>query len=214
MGCYCLRRGEFRLWDKNRLNQANRCVQDSTPKCRVLPSPRSKLHQIKYITIDPTSDQPDLLAVSTEDGRVIFYSTTETQKPEDDADSPIPLAVSVAELGGKPCGLPGRVKDFEIFNLKEYPAAKSDGLLVVTGNSAGSVRIWSVDAKDLTSKGQVGKLLNTYETTNRITCLKSFVMLPSEDPSTLEDLDEDDDDEEDEEEDSSDDSSSEDSDAE
>lgn len=170
---------------------------------------------MKYVTIDPTSDQPDLLVVSTEDGRVIFYSTTETQQPEDDTDSPIPLSVSLAEVGGKPCGLPGRVKDFEVFNLKEYPAAKSDDLLVVTGNSTGSVRIWSVDAEDLTGKEQVGKLLNTYETTNRITCLKSFVMLPSEDPSTLEDLDEDDDDEEeDEEKDSSEDSSSDDSDAE
>lgn len=168
---------------------------------------------MKYVTIDPTSDQPDLLVVSTEDGRVIFYSTTNTQQPEDDADSPIPLAASVAELGGKPCGLPGRVKDFEIFNLKEYPAAKKDGLLVVTGNSTGAVRIWAVDAKDLTGNGQVGKLLNTYETGNRITCLKSFVMLPSEDPSTLEDLDEDDDDD-DGEEDASEDSSSEDSDAE
>ena len=163
---------------------------------------------MKYVTIDPTSDQPDLLAVSTEDGRVIFYSTTKTQQPEDNADSPIPFAVSVAELGGKSCGLPGRVKDFEIFNLKEYPAAKTDGLLVVTGNSAGAVRIWSVNAKDLSGNGQVGKLLNTYETGSRITCLKSFVMLPPEDPSTLDNLDEDDDDEE---EDASEDSSSEDS---
>lgn len=159
--------------------------------CRILPSPRSKLHQMKYITIDPTSeDKSDLLAVSTEDGRVIFYSTKETQQPEDDSDSPIPCAVPIAELGGKECGLPGRVKDFEIFNLKEEQATKKDGFLVVTGNSTGAVRIWAVDAEDLTGEqatGQVGKLLNTYETGNRITCLKAFVMLPSEDPSTLED---------------------------
>ena len=41
------------------------------------------------------------------------------------------------------------------------------------------------DSKDGTP--QVGRLLNTYETGNRITCLKGFVMLASEDPSTLED---------------------------
>ena len=181
--------------------------------CRILPSPRSKLHQMKYITIDPTSeDKSDLLAVSTEDGRVIFYNTRKTQQPEDESDSPIPNAVPIAQLGGKESGLPGRVKDFEIFNLKDEPAAKKDSFLVITGNSTGAVRIWAVDAKDLTgdpTTGQVGKLLNTYETGNRITCLEAFVMLPSEDPSTLDDSEE----EEDEDKNESEDSSSDDSDA-
>ena len=171
--------------------------QDSTPKCRIMPSPRSKLHQMKYIAVDPTSDGgKDLIAASTEDGRVIFYSTEKLQQAEDDPDSSIPFAGTVAQLGGKAAGLPGRVKDFEIFNLKEVPAAKKNGFLVVTGNSDGAVRVWMVDEKDLTGQQgpdskdgtpQVGRLLNTYETGNRITCLKGFVMLASEDPSTLED---------------------------
>ena len=173
--------------------------QDSTPKCRIMPSPRSKLHQMKYIAVDPTSDDgKDLIAVSTEDGRLIFYSTEQLQQAEDDPDSSIPFAGAVAQLGGKAAGFPGRVKDFEIINLKEVPATKKSGFLVVTGNSDGAVRVWMVDekyligqqphdSKDNTNTLQVGRLLNTYETGNRITCLEGFVMLASEDPSTLED---------------------------
>ena len=124
--------------------------QDSTPKCRIMPSPRSKLHQMKYIAVDPTSDGgKDLIAASTEDGRVIFYSTEKLQQAEDDPDSSIPFAGAVAQIGGKAAGLPGRVKDFEIFNLKDVPATKESGFLVVTGNSDGAVRVWMVDEKDL-----------------------------------------------------------------
>ncbi|KAE8144524.1 WD40-repeat-containing domain protein [Aspergillus avenaceus] len=181
---------------------------DSTPICRVLPSPRSKLHQIKYIKSNPSKeDSDDLLAVSTEDGRVIFYSTKKVQKAEEEDDSPIPYAESVAELGGKASGLPGRVKDFEVLSLEGEAATAKDDFLVVTGNSEGAVRVWHLSGKDLVVKknsgkssktkdeknaktAQVGKLLNTCETGNRITCLKAFVMLPSEDPSAFMDSEE------------------------
>ncbi|ODM24298.1 hypothetical protein SI65_01994 [Aspergillus cristatus] len=186
---------------------------DSTPTCRVMPNPRSKLHQMKYVTVDPSSeDASDLLAISTEDGRVIFYSTKKLREPENDPDSSIPFAEPIAQLGGKANGLPGRIKDFEVFSLKDEPTVKKDAFLVVTANSDGAVRVWLVDGKELKKQNdsenapttsQVGKLLNTYETGNRITCMKAFVMLPAEDQSTLEDLD-DEEDEESEEEESSD----------
>ncbi|KAE8351465.1 WD40-repeat-containing domain protein [Aspergillus coremiiformis] len=181
---------------------------DSTPICRIFPSPRSKIHQMRYITRDPSTEDGDkLLSISTEDGRVIFYSTTKVQKPRDDDDSPIPYAETVAELGGKACGFPGRVKDFEILSLKDETTVPQEDFLVVTGNSDGVVRVWHLPGKDLAGKRktgkssktkdekasktpQVGKLLNTYETGNRITCLKAFVMLPSEDLSSLLDSEE------------------------
>lgn len=76
---------------------------------------------------------------------------------------------------------------------------------MVTGSSDGAVRIWLLTRKELAAKKQdsdsekqkkeqdtanpqqVGKLVGTYETGNRITCLKAFVMLPPEadDPSAL-----------------------------
>ncbi|KAJ6031287.1 hypothetical protein N7540_002019 [Penicillium herquei] len=167
---------------------------DSTPKCRALPAPRSKVHQMKYVSRPAGDATEDLLAVSTEDGRVIFYSTQELQKAEEDDESTIPYATPVAQVGGKQAGFPGRIKDFEVLSLKDQPKEVRDGVLVVAGNSDGVVRIWNVASKELVpakkSKGQdtipqVGNLLTTYETGNRITCLASFVMLPAEDPDTL-----------------------------
>ncbi|KAL2808120.1 60S ribosome biogenesis protein Mak11 [Aspergillus granulosus] len=173
---------------------------DSTPICRILPTPRSKLHEIKYVPIGSSAaENGELVAVSTEDGRVLFYSTKKLRKPEEDDESTIPYAEPVAQIGGKSQGFPGRVKDFEILRLDGQPGAKSDDFAVVTANSEGVVRVWRLlgtelrrtqtkkpsDVKEL----QVGKLLGSYETGNRITCLKAFVMMPAGDPSTLEDLD-------------------------
>ncbi|EAW10222.1 putative 60S ribosome biogenesis protein Mak11 [Aspergillus clavatus NRRL 1] len=191
---------------------------DSTPICRLLPSPRSKVHQMKYVALDPAAeDSEELLAISTEDGRVVFYSTKKLRTAADDDESPIPYAEAVAQIGGRAAGFPGRVKDFEILNVGQEAGAKKGDLLVVTANSEGVVRVWMLRTKDLapntkeTTKAtdekskepenlQAGKLLNVYETGNRITCLKAFVMLPSEDPSTLDDSDDLSDEEEEEEE--------------
>jgi protein MAK11 len=174
---------------------------------------------MKYVALDPSvEDGEELLAVSTEDGRIIFYSTKRLRKAADDDESTIPYAEAVAELGGRAAGFPGRVKDFEILNVGEGSTAQKGDLLVVTANSEGVVRVWMLRANSLTrnmkenpegsddkSQGsrnqQVGKLLDVYETGNRITCLRAFVMLPP-DPLTPDDFDEssEDDIEEDEEE--------------
>lgn len=169
---------------------------------------------MKYVSPPADGDgQGDVLAVSTEDGRVAFYSTVNLQEAEEDSESSIPFATPLAQVGGKQAGFPGRIKDFEILSLGEQAKEYRDGFLVVTGSSDGVVRIWKIAEKDLVlekqtkdTKGttrQVGKLLSSYETGNRITCLASFIMLPAEDPSTLFDSEEDEDEEEEEEEDSS-----------
>jgi protein MAK11 len=154
---------------------------------------------MKYVSLARDGDEKkDLLAVSTEDGRVIFYSTTVLQDAEDGDDSTIPHATPVAQVGGKQAGLPGRIKDFEVLSLEEQATEIHNDFLLVTGNSDGVVRVWKVNSKALApakkSKSskepketirQTGKLLTTYETGNRITCLAAFIMLPAEDPSTL-----------------------------
>jgi protein MAK11 len=175
---------------------------------------------MKYVPRSADNNQiDDLLAVSTEDGRVIFYSTTELKEPDEDEESKIPYATSVAQVGGKQAGFPGRIKDFALLSLEEQAQEIRNGFVVVTGNSDGVVRIWNVDGQDLVAPKkkskdpnkpkdatrQIGNLLSTYETGNRITCLASFIMLPTEDSSSLSDL-EDDDSEEGEEESESDDS--------
>jgi protein MAK11 len=73
-------------------------------------------------------------------------------------------------------GLSMRVKDFKVMKSANdfyVPAASSDGTL----------RVWRLSVEDLKSHTgkakQVGTLLGTYETSNRITCLEAFVMFPS-----------------------------------
>jgi hypothetical protein len=57
---------------------------------------------MKYISLAGDNDEKkDLLAVSTEDGRVIFYSTSVLQDAEEGDDSTIPHATPVAQVGGK-----------------------------------------------------------------------------------------------------------------
>lgn len=159
---------------------------DSKPKCKVMPEPRTKIHQLCYVQVAEEEDA-HVMAVSTEDGRMLFYSTIAADlsaaETVDGKDTPIPSAKLIAQLGGKDAGLSGRVKDFTAMSLGEE---SSKELLIVTGGSDGALRVWKLSAsQDLrTNDGtvrQVGKLLGTYETGNRITCLKAFIMLPKAD---------------------------------
>jgi protein MAK11 len=154
---------------------------------------------MKYVSLPLKGDEKqDFLAVSTEDGRVIFYSTKELTKAEDDTECSISHGTPVAQVGGKQAGFPGRIKDFDILTLEGQAKEFRNDFLVVTANSDGVVRVWKVSGKEVTTAKkekkdttQIGKLLATNETGNRITCMASFVMLPAEDPSTLIDSEDD-----------------------
>jgi protein MAK11 len=165
---------------------------DSKPTSRILPAPLTKLHQMRYLTI-PGDDGQELivLAVSTEDGRILFYATDHAAKSTDEADLAAPLQDSkcLAQLDGKPSGVVGRIKDFELLSLPSA-ADSSPRLLAITASSDGTVRIWTIRAKDILSMTEdankmtkpvsVGQLLGVYETGSRITCLKAFVMVERE----------------------------------
>lgn len=165
----------------------------------------TKLHHIKYIKSDASEDGDELLAVSTEDGRIIFYSTKETSPVEDDngSEGSIPNATVKGQLGGKTCGLSGRIKEFEILSIGSSNHGLKHDSLVVTCHSDGTIRVWTLSLGELmtanssqkkksksSKKGkesaptiatpQVGQLLGSYETGNRITCMKAFVMLQPE----------------------------------
>lgn len=158
-------------------------AMDGKPRCKVMPEPRSKIHQICYVQVTEKEDL-QVLAISTEDGRILFYSTIpadlSTTKTSDGKDAPLPSAKLIAQLGGKDAGLSGRIKDFTVLSQGEGPSRE---LFIITAGSDGALRVWKLSAsEDLTphqgAVKQVGKLLGTYETNNRITCLKAFVMLP------------------------------------
>ncbi|AEO69578.1 uncharacterized protein THITE_2120202 [Thermothielavioides terrestris NRRL 8126] len=152
---------------------------DCVPKCRLMRDTRTKVHELSYVETDGEKEET-VLAVSTEDGRVLFFSTAKEDLGEPAEGLTLPVAKLVAQLGGKEAGITGRIKDFTVL-----PVEAEDGkrmLFIVTGSSDGQVRLWQLDASDLrgTDKEakQVGQLLGTYGTQNRITCLEAFVMIP------------------------------------
>jgi protein MAK11 len=159
--------------------------EDSRPRCKALPGPLTKVHQICFFTMGEGDGEKDVLVVSTEDGRIVLY---DTGKMEDaaangsDKDG-IPEARVIGQLGGKAAGLSGRIKDFEIMKLRDAQSDISSTAIIVTASSDGAVRLWRLQLDLLAQEGaknqQVGRLLGTYETGNRITCLKAFEMLPA-----------------------------------
>lgn len=164
---------------------------DSTVRCRVMSDTKTKVHEFGYIKLDAETEVT-VLAVATEDGRVLFFSTApedldKEQKPESKAK--LPRAKLLAQVGGKDAGVTSRVKDFKI--------VQADSALgiwyIVAASSDGNLRLWELSQEELALKeGQqakaAGKLLGTYETQNRITCVEAFVMIPR--PEGVEDSEE------------------------
>ena len=166
--------------------------EDSKAKSRLLPQPLTKVHQMCYKRFGPdVDDSNDVIAVSTEDGRILFYSanTSKNQGDVDDSsETPIPSATLLAQLSGKDAGVTGRIKDFEIIALPASEGQDSTSF-IVTASSDGSIRVWQFTSQDIVGKtserkshgkvAQIGKLIGTYETGSRITCLKAFLMRQS-----------------------------------
>ncbi|KAK0759634.1 hypothetical protein N5P37_007822 [Trichoderma harzianum] len=172
---------------------------DSVPKCRVMPTTRVKIHHFTYVTIDEETGDA-LLAVSTEDGRVAFFSTKadDLSKPEpsdkDDkkaSEGAFPVAKFVGYVGGE--GVSGRIKDFVAI-----PSTGNPGTFYVVGASSdGKIRVWTVQAEELLEGARkkdakiekpAGELRGTYVTHNRVTCLAAFLMV--ERPEGAEDSEE------------------------
>lgn len=176
---------------------------DAVARCRVMGGIRTKVHEVQYVALD---GGPSLLAVSTEDGRVLFFSTRVGDlvpaEKDDDDDEKLPSAKLVASLGGREAGVTSRVKDFTIVR-------REGALYVVGGSSDGKIRIWGVGEGELSEAAKggeargVGRCLGVYGTQNRITCLEGFEMVPRpegvEESEVEEWEDESDDDEEDDE---------------
>lgn len=147
------------------------------PKAIIRPSPPTKIHQMRIV---PAGEGHSILAVSTEDGRIIFYDlkTTVEGKREDEE---VPQCAALGQLGGNQAGFSGRVKDFEVLQHKAGAP-----LTFVTGSSDGAVRLWRCNVSEILGDAsteeakravrQVGTSIGTHETGHRITCLVAFVM--------------------------------------
>lgn len=111
------------------------------------------------------SQEMAVLAISTEDGRVLFYdtnpatataptSTDSTTKKGKASEPPPPQLCLLAQIGTSKRG--SRIKDFEIFKLPT-PSSSSpttatttdDQYILVAGTSDGSIRLWALKHADL-----------------------------------------------------------------
>lgn len=163
---------------------------DSTVRCRVMSDTKTKVHEFGYVKLDAETEAT-VLAVATEDGRVLFFSTApkDLDKENSDGKAKLPRAKLLAQVGGKDAGVTGRVKDFKLVQ-----AESATGVwYIVAASSDGTLRLWELSRQELALKeGQTvkaaGKLLGTYETQNRITCVEAFVMIPR--PDGVEDSEE------------------------
>lgn len=161
----------------------------------------AKIHQLRYVELQAETGQTsEYLAISTEDGRILFFSTeinNGSEMSQAGSKPNLPVLEPVGQLGGIADGLMSRIKDFDILKL-ETDRATHERLIVVAGSSDGAIRLWLLDWNQLAaphepsngainSNGphektdvprtrQMGSLLGTYETGNRITCLKAFLM--------------------------------------
>ena len=161
-----------------------------------------------YVNVDTSEEGRDeVLAISTERGEVIFYDTKKGFT--NDPASPIPMANSRCQFGGKAQGQTTRIKDFEVLRIQGAKPKKQD-LVFVTCSSDGAVKLWCLTQDELSqvdkksankankagkvdkaneASRQVGRLLGSYETGDRITCLKAFVMTePNDDVSDEEEF--------------------------
>ncbi|KAK4936843.1 Protein mak11 [Elasticomyces elasticus] len=166
--------------------------EDSKARCKILPQPLTKLHHISYLSLpDASGNQMTLLAVSTEDGRILFYHTDDISPvPTNDANAKeelIPEASCRAQVGGKTAGISTRVKDFELLFSNDSPE-KSESVFIVAASSDGTIRLIHLPLSDLRDAvvkskkaAELGTVIGTYSTGNRITCMKAFVMLPPSD---------------------------------
>ncbi|KAK3692144.1 WD40-repeat-containing domain protein [Podospora appendiculata] len=173
---------------------------DCKPRCRVMKGENTKVHELAYIKVE---GDETVLAVSTEDGRILFFDTSMEAliKPEEEKEEEVvvitengerkkkkkapvlPCAKLVAQLGGKEAGVVGRIKDFTVLPVEDE-ATGERAWYIPSASSNGTLRVWRVEAEDLKAGGKgklEGKLVGTYETQNRVTCLEAFVMIPRPD---------------------------------
>lgn len=165
---------------------------DSKPKAVIRPSPSTKFHRMHFVP-QAGGSQSSTLAVSTEDGRILFFDMI---KQGEDLDAKnLPSCRCVAQLGGPSADITGRIKDFELIELPAPATGGQPILVAITASSDGAVRLWNIpratlatsqDVPAATTNGsksdeavhpqQIGDLLGTRETGNRITCLGAFIM--------------------------------------
>ena len=169
------------------------------------------MQQARYTEAHNLPDlKPELIFVSTEDGRILIYSADQAHKDGvyiSSSTNHIPNLLPIGQLLDES---KSRIKDFEVLKAGGSQDTTEE-VYVVSANSNGAIRVLSLDIKELLAHavtlrsvdqrprmesesnggGSGGaptnvtgsalwepsmKVLGTYETGHRITCLKAFLM--------------------------------------
>lgn len=113
-----------------------------------MPYPSTKVHQIHYTEIQKDDlTVVEMIAISTEDGRILFYSSNDFIKENTahaKARSGPPSLRMRGELGGSKHGQVGRIKDFEILSLTKA-SSSYETTVVISGGSDGLIRLWRLN---------------------------------------------------------------------
>ena len=153
---------------------------DCVPRVRIVVGGRGggrvgggvKIHQMRYFHSWKGGDgKGRCLAVSTEDGRIIFFSTAAPREHDDKDEttapslSPgIPLAAPTGEIGPSLTTAPSRIKDFKI--LSRHLQDGSHQYLLVAGSSDGSISIWQLDPSKFSVPPSSSSSIPSSEATN------------------------------------------------
>lgn len=126
--------------------------------------------------------------MSTEDGRIIFYSTSPSDATLPSESKPtLPQALELGSLSAPDSHT--RIKDFTILSLPTEQQTYAE-LVIIAASSDGAIRVFLLDraalslpssaaSTDARQHKSAGRCLGTLETGARITCLAAFVMQPS-----------------------------------
>lgn len=150
--------------------------QDSKARYVLMPQKLTKIHQIAYLNVGMDRE---FIAMSTDDGKVLFFDATSATSTGEQ----IPVLSPFAYAGGQKHSITARIKDFQILDLG---AQGFQYQLLVVGCSNGDVKTIVVSNQELLNPGDEDGLVGSassdvYATNNRITCLVAFVMLPAHD---------------------------------
>ena len=106
------------------------------------------MRYISHITTENTKS--NVLVMSTEDGRMLFYSTEALgaqRGGKQESKTFVPTCVPIAQLGGMTVGVTSRIKDFEILKVRGEVGLST--MILITGCSDGSTRLWRLLESEL-----------------------------------------------------------------
>ena len=159
---------------------------DCVPRVRIVVGGRAggrvgvgvKVHQMRYFNGWKAGDgKGRCLSVSTEDGRIIFFSTAAPKESDVENDtmassSPeIPLAAIIGEIGPSTSTSPSRIKDFEI--LSRQLRDDSYQYLIIAGSTDGSISIWQLDPSKFSATSPSSSSISSSKASNGTTTLNS-----------------------------------------